>query len=189
MVLHIKNMVCDRCIAAVAQTLADVGLKSINVLLGIATLEDIPSQRQIDQLQILLKTLGFELIVDKKLQLIEIIKAAVIRIVQKDFENELGNSNTSDYLTNETGYEYSYISNLFSTTENITIEKYIILQKTERIKELVSYGEYNLSQIADKMGYSSVHALSNQFKKITGSSPTDYKAHAGELRKPLDKVS
>ncbi|MFN0047708.1 MAG: AraC family transcriptional regulator [Cytophagales bacterium] len=189
MVLHIKNMVCDRCIMAVSQAIAQAGLKPIEVTLGVSTVEDEPTQHQIDQLQNAFERLGFELLVDKKHQVIAIIKAAVIKLVQKDFENEFDNINTSDYLTRETGYEYSYISNLFSTSEHITIEKYIILQKTERIKELVSYGEYNLSQIADKMGYSSVHALSNQFKKITGFSPTDYKAHAIELRKPLDKIS
>lgn len=181
-------MVCDRCIMAVAQAISESGLTSVEVSLGISTIEGEPEREQIHTLQKQLHSLGFELIEDKKHQVIEQIKAAVIRLVQKDFLNDLGHINTSDYLKKETGYDYSYISTLFSSSEGITIEKYIILQKTERIKELLSYGEYNLSQIADKMGYSSVHALSNQFKKITGLSPSDYKSNSLELRKPLDKI-
>lgn len=188
MTLYIKNMVCDRCIMAVAQAISNAGLTSVDVSLGFSTIEGEPDQNKIKQLQNTLHDLGFELVEDKKHQVIELIKAAVIKLVQKDFITDLGHFNTSDYLRNETGYDYTYISSLFSSSEGITIEKFIILQKTERIKELLSYGEHNLSQIADQMGYSSVHALSNQFKKITGVSPSDYKSHAIELRRPLDKL-
>ena len=181
-------MVCDRCIAAVSQAFSQEGISVVNVSLGIATIADEPTSLQIDLLRNRIKSLGFELVDDKKHQIIALLKAAIIKLVQKDFMNEEGHINTSDYLKNETGYDYSYISTLFSTLEKITIEKYIILLKTERIKELLSYGEMNLSQIANTMGYSSVHALSNQFKKVTGRSPMDYKSYAGELRKPLDKI-
>jgi len=130
--------------------------------------------------------LGFELIDDKKNRLIENIKKIIIELVQK--QNSDLKTNLSDYLSNKLHHDYNYISNLFSEVEGTTIEKYFIAQKIEKVKELLVYDELSLSEIAYKLNYSSVAHLSNQFKKVTGLTPTYFKNIKEIKRKPLDEV-
>jgi YesN/AraC family two-component response regulator len=136
-----------------------------------------------------LKKLGFEIIDDRKARIIEAIKNNVIRLIHHHDNIDL-RVNWSQFLADELHYEYNYLSSLFSSVEGITLEQYIIRQKIERVKELLFYDELNLSEIANKLGYSSVAHLSSQFKKITGLTPTEMKKarSAGQQRKPLDNV-
>jgi len=133
-----------------------------------------------------LKTFGFEIIDDRKSRLIGQIKSSIIEIVHQ--QNSELKSNLSDYLSSKLHHDYSHLSNLFSEVEGTTIEKYFIAQKIERVKELLVYDELSLSEIADQMNYSSVAYLSNQFKKVTGLTPTFFKNIKTEKRKPLDEV-
>jgi len=133
-----------------------------------------------------LKTFGFEIIDDRKSRLIGQIKSSIIEIVHQ--QNSKLKSNLSDYLSSKLHHDYSHLSNLFSEVEGTTIEKYFIAQKIERVKELLVYDELSLSEIADQMNYSSVAYLSNQFKKVTGLTPTFFKNIKTEKRKPLDEV-
>ncbi len=183
-------MVCNRCVMAVQQEIEKLGLHPEKVALGEVTL----SEEQIDepilsQLDINLKNLGFERIDDRKARLIEAIKNKVIKMIHHSDRMDRKH-NWSDILAEELHYEYNYISNLFSSVEGITLEQYIIRQKIERAKELLFYDELNLSEIADRLGYSSVAHLSGQFKKITGLTPSDLKKSRDkdQIRKPLDAV-
>ncbi len=184
---YIKNMVCNRCIWAVQRELKKLGLKPMNVVLGEATVEGEVDEDTIRQIDINLQKIGFELINDKKSSLIEHIRTEVINYIHYDPELA-GNINFSDHLSQKLGYDYSYLSSLFSSVEGITIEKYIILQRIERVKELLIYDELTLSEIAWRTGYSSVQHLSNQFRKIIGMSPSAFKKLQEKNRKPLDKV-
>jgi len=186
--LYIKNMVCDRCISAVSQAIIEAKLVAKKVILGIASIDGVPDNGQMKQLTASLAHLGFAIVADKKLQVIETIKAAIVQLVHTNYASEWKHIIVSEFLRHQTGYDYNYISALFSSHEGITIEKYLILQKIEKVKELISYKELNLSQIAEQMGYSSINALSNQFKKTTGLSPSDYKNAPIEARKPIDKI-
>jgi AraC-like DNA-binding protein len=132
---------------------------------------------------------GFELIEDRKARTIEQLKLAVLKLVRERGEGRNQKTRQSEYLSNELGLDYHYLSTLFSSIENITIEQYIILQRVERAKELLKYGELTLSEIAYKLGYSSVQHLSNQFKSVTGFTPTSFKKLTGSVRKPIDKVA
>lgn len=133
-----------------------------------------------------LKTIGFEIIDDKKSQLIEQIKSSIIEIVHQ--HNSELKSNLSDHLSAKINQDYTYLSNLFSQVEGTTIEKYFISQKIERVKELLVYDELSLSEIAHQMNYSSVAYLSNQFKKVTGLTPTYFKSIKEDKRQPLDEL-
>jgi AraC family transcriptional regulator len=130
---------------------------------------------------------GFELIDDKKSKIIETIKTIVIEMVHHGKEKNK-HINTSDVIANEVGMDYSYLSNLFSAVEGTTIEKFVISQKIERAKELLVYNEISLNEIAYDLGYSSVQHLSNQFKKVTGLSPSHFKKIKKNKRRPLDKI-
>ena len=185
MELYIKNMVCHRCIVAVEQALTEVGILPLRVTLGEATVEKEPTEAQQQALRQKLETLGFELLDDARKQLIEKIKAIVIQRIH------YGNDTRfvfSEVLARELAREYSQLSKLFSTTEGITIEQYVILQKIEKVKELLVYNQSNLNEIADQMGYSSVAHLSGQFKKVTGLTPSQFKQQGIHLRKPLDRL-
>ena len=180
-------MVCNRCIWAVQRELKKQGLKPLKVILGTATVEGAVDEERIRQIDQSLQRIGFELIDDKKSRLIENIRTEVINFVHYDPEME-GHVNFSDHLSRKLGYDYSYLSSLFSSVEGITIEKYIILQRIEKVKELLVYDELTLSEIAYRTGYSSVQHLSNQFKKTIGMTPSFFKRLQGNKRKPLDKV-
>ena len=167
-------MVCNRCVRVVREELEKLGLDIRSVVLGEAVIA--PGRN------------GFDIVNDRKAKTVEKIKNAIIRLVHRHEGLEDFEMNYSEYLVREVNAEYHHISTLFSSIEGITIEKYIILQKIERVKELLKYGELTLSEIAYQMGYSSVAHLSNQFKKITGFSPNEFKKMARPLRKPIDLV-
>lgn len=185
--LHIKNMVCNRCVQVVQEELGKLGLSIKSIKLGeVEVLED---ENSIN-FTLVGKTLldnGFELLDDRKAQLKEKIKNIVIELVHQQDELKR-NLNFSDLIQERLGVDYRYLSSLFSATEGITIAKYIILQRIERVKELLIYNELSLSQIADKTGYSSVAHLSAQFKSVTGLTPSAFKKLKGDHRKPLDMV-
>ncbi|WP_317165767.1 helix-turn-helix domain-containing protein [Chitinophaga agri] len=180
-------MVCNRCILVVQQELEKLDIPYANIQLGDVELQQVPAPQQLDALGKQLEALGFELLDDKKSALIEKIKTTIIRLIHGS-DNEALNTKLSVILQEALAVDYHYLSTLFSSTEGLTIEKYVILQRIERVKELLQYDEMNLSEIADDMGYSSVQHLSQQFKKITGMTPTGYRQLKQNDRKPLDQV-
>ena len=186
MKLYIKNMVCNRCIMVVKQELENLGLNPIHVTMGEAVLKKNPSVKKMQQLNSRLFQLGFEILDDQKQKQIEKIKSLLIRKVQSgDVEEHFS---ISEYLSTALHKEYSYISRLFSEVEGITVEQFFILQKTEKVKELLVYGEQNLSEISFFLGYSSVAHLSAQFKKVTGLTPSQFKKIGSTNRKSLDSI-
>ncbi len=185
MEIHVKNMVCNRCITAVKAEFEKVGVVPLNIELGKVTISNKLTKDQSEALNNNLTAIGFEIIDDRRNRLIEQIKNIIVKEVHYTEQHE--NLNLSDILVRDLHHDYSYLSSLFSETEGITIEKYQIRQKTERVKELLTYDDYSISQIADILGYSSVAHLSNQFKQITGMTPSAFKKNSPH-RKPLDKV-
>jgi AraC-like DNA-binding protein len=181
-------MVCPRCIKVVREELMKLGLDVRNVVLGevevSGQLQDLP----LAKIRQVLEENGFELIQDKRSKTIERIKHAVLKLVQNDYEKNPIRVKDSEFIAREVGQEYHSLSTLFSSVEGITIEQYLILQRIERVKELLKYGELTLSEIAYSMGYSSVAHLSNQFKKVTGMTPSQFKKLGGALRHPIDHV-
>ena len=186
MTLYVKNMVCDRCIRVVTQELKNIGLDVRSVSLGEVKLTGSSRNLPMDQIKKTLDENGFELIEDRKGRTIEELKLAIIRLVRERGDRKL---KYSAYLSKELGIEYHSLSTLFSSVENVTIEQYVILQRVERAKELLKYGELTLSEIAYELGYSSVQHLSSQFKHITGLTPTHFKRMTENMRNPLDHVS
>jgi AraC-like DNA-binding protein len=184
--LHIKNMVCPRCITVVRETLENIGYTVREVELGKAVVDGEPniSMSAVDEQ---LQNHGFELLQGKDQKLIEQIKALLIQYVQKLEESDEV-PKLSDYLAEELHQNYSSLSSAFSQSEDITLEKYLIHLKIERVKELLSYNELTLSEIAYELSYSSVAHLSGQFKQITGMSVTDYKKAKDSFRRPLDGI-
>jgi len=178
-------MVCPRCISAVEKVFNDINIKPLQTQLGEITLSKELSVKQTIELKDKLEYLGFELLDDNKSQQIDKIKSTIIHHIH---HLEDAKFVFSEILANELNKEYSQLSKLFSSTEGITIEQFIILQKIEKVKELLMYNQMNLSEIADKMGYSSVAHLSSQFKKTTGLTPSQFKAQGIRLRKTLDKI-
>ncbi|MBA4056743.1 MAG: AraC family transcriptional regulator [Marivirga sp.] len=191
MMLYIKNMVCNRCIMVVKQELEKFGLHPEKISLGEVTIKENDLSDDIqNRLDASLIHLGFERMDDRKARLIESIKNKVIQMIH--YSDKVDRKfNWSDVLSEEMHYEYNYLSNLFSAVEGITLEQYIIRQKIERVKELLFYDDLNLSEIADKLGYSSVAHLSGQFKKVTGLTPSELKKsrEIDQQRKPQDNVS
>lgn len=185
-VLYIKNMVCDRCKTAVEQAIKDAGLTPAEVSLGIVYVKGTVSSECRQLLSKRLKALGFELLENKQEQTVDRIKSEIIELVH--YKNNKSGTNLSAYLSEKLGSDYSALSKLFSENTGMTIEKYFILQKTERIKELLFYGEKSLSEIADMMNYSSVAYLSTQFKNITGMTPSQFKAQKQKELTQLDKI-
>ncbi len=186
--LHIKNMVCDRCIMVVKQQLEKVGLQYKNVQLGEVELSTQPAEQQLQALRENLSALGFELLDDKKLALVEKIKNIIIDLIHRHEDVEI-NTKLSVILKDRLQMDYHYLSTQFSAVEGVTLEKFVILQRIERAKELLVYNELNLNEIAYKLGYSSVQHLSQQFKAITGYTPSKFKQLKENTRKPLDKLS
>jgi AraC family transcriptional regulator len=185
--LYIKNMVCGRCVKVVKEELQKLGVDYISVQLGEVELGSPLPKDKAEKLKSALLENGFELIDDSKNKLIENIKTLIIKSIYQS--NKPEEINYSDYLSKQTGKPYTFLSSLFSSVENTTIEKYIISQKIERAKELLVYGELTLSEIAYQLGYSSSQHLSNQFKKITGFTPTYFKELKEQKRKFIDKIS
>lgn len=179
-------MVCDRCIKVVKDELEKLDLKVKEIRLGEVIIE---SEKPVNhnKLQEILSPLGFDLLEDKTVRIIDRIKTLIIEMIHYGKELKSG-ENISDFLAREIGKDYNSLSSLFSGIENITIEKFVILQKIEKVKEFLFYNELTLSEIAYKLGYSSVAHLSSQFKQVTGMTPSEFKKSKGNLRKPLDQV-
>lgn len=186
-VLHIKNMVCPRCVESVREVLTKAGFEVEHIKLGEAEIDRQPTSGQLQFIAETLEQKGFELLHDKKRIVVDQVKSEIVKLVHHS-ENEILNVNLSRHLSELIGADYSSISTLFSSSEGITIEKFTILQKIEKVKELLSYGELTASEIAYKLGYSSAAHLSAQFKKETGMTPGQYKKLKDKNRNPLDHI-
>jgi AraC family transcriptional regulator len=187
MSLFIKNMVCDRCILVVRQELEKLNINYKNIQLGEVELAEQTTDEKLNAFKNQLNDLGFELLDDKKSKLVEKIKSYIIQLIHGMAAGEL-NKKLSVLLSEKFRHDYHYISGLFSSIEGMTIEKYVILQRIEKAKELLMYAELSLSEIADQLGYSSVQHLSQQFKKTTGLTPSHFKNLKKNMRIPLDKI-
>lgn len=188
MVIHIKNMVCPRCILAVKNLLTEMGLHPVSVELGVAILEeDNLSEDQNEQLNKRLTDLGFERIEDRNKQLVDQIKTLIINKVHHDKLHQ--GFNWSKWITDNVYHDYRFLSHLFSGLEGITIEQFIIKQKIEKVKELIAYRQMNFSEISYALGYSSPAHMTNQFRKITGMTPGDFRKLRNPGRNPIDNVN
>jgi len=183
---YVKNMVCPRCIMAVEQLLKDIDIRPLEVQLGEIVLDRVMNDDELAVFRARLEELGFELLDDSRKQQIEKIKSIIISQIHHSGDDKY---NFSELLAKTLHKDYSQLSKLFSATEGITIEHFVILQKTEKVKELIAYNQWSLSEIAGQLGYSSVAHLSAQFKKTTGLTPSQFKEQGIHLRKPLDALS
>jgi len=184
--IYIKNMVCPRCIKVVKEELENLGYGVSKIKLGEATIES----SKIAVLKLIKEVLeknGFELLDNDQHKLIEKIKIFIIEYIHYQSSESI-QEKLSDYLSTKMGYSYQYLSKLFSSLENQTIENYIINQRIEKVKELLVYNQLNLSEISYRLGYSSVQHLSSQFKKVTGFTPTKFKKLKNKKRMSIDKV-
>ena len=180
-------MVCNRCILVVQQELNKLNLQSGRISLGEVELLKPPTSKQLNKLDDNLKHLGFELLDNQKQKQIEMVKTLLIKKVQTGEIEE--HFSIINYLSKQINKDYSAISRLFSEVEGITIEQFFILQKIEKVKELLVYAELNLNEISYRLGYSSVAHVSAQFKKITGLTPSHFKTMGTSQRKSLDKIN
>jgi AraC-like DNA-binding protein len=171
----------------VRQQLDELGLTYKNIQLGEVELTNEPSEQQLQSLREKLSLIGFELLDDKRATLVEKIKSVIIDLIHRHEDVEL-NTKLSVLLQSKLHMDYHYLTTLFSSIEGVTIEKYVILQRIERAKELLVYDELSLSEIAYKLGYSSVQHLSQQFKNTTGFTPSMFKKLKENKRKSLDKL-
>ncbi|MCU7494381.1 MAG: helix-turn-helix transcriptional regulator [Ignavibacteria bacterium] len=179
-------MVCNRCIKVVKEELEKLGLEVLEIELGEVRVR--ADNFPYDEIRKVLEENGFELIEDKKAALINRVKSLIISLIYNDRLETIG-MNISDFLEEKLNTDYQHLSTLFSSVENITIEHFVILQKLERAKELLKYNELTLSEIAYRLGYSSVQHLSSQFKKVTGLTASEFKALTDSRRKPIDKLT
>jgi AraC-like DNA-binding protein len=179
-------MVSLRCKMVVKDELKKLGINYLSINLGQVELLETINTTKLEQIRIALKKSGLELMDDKKSVLIEKIKDIIIEMVH--YEDEMPKVNFSDYLADKLKYNYTYLANLFSETEGTTIEHFIIIHKIERVKELIIYDELNLTEIAWKLHYSSVAHLSNQFKKVTGLTPSFFKSLKNKKRNNLENL-
>ncbi|MDW7694710.1 AraC family transcriptional regulator [Flammeovirgaceae bacterium SG7u.111] len=184
--LYIKYMASLRCKLLVKEELLKLGLHHVIVDLGMVEILEEITENQRQQLKVNLKKSGLELLDDKKSILIEKIKNVIIEMVH--YTDELPKVNYSDYISEKLDYDYTYLANIFSEVKGITIQQFIILHKIEKVKELLIYDELTLTEIAYKLHYSSVAHLSNQFKKITGLTPTFYKQLKNKRKQNLEDV-
>lgn len=179
-------MVCNRCVMAVDRTLRDHGLLPLSVELGEVKVEGALTPDQKEAVRHSLSELGFELLDDRRQQVIDRIRNTVIRLVHTyDSRTHL---TLSAYVAQELHQDYSALSKLFSEVTGKTIERYYMEQRIERVKELIRYDELTLTQIAQQMNYSSVAYLSSQFKAVTGMTPTQFKALKENTRRPIDAI-
>lgn len=182
----IKNMVCPRCIEAVGGIFQDLGIPVDDLKLGKVTVNERLSTDQRKSLNDRLAAKGFALLDDKRSQIINKIKAIIIQEIY--YSEEVSPVNFSTILSENLHYDYSYLSRLFSAVEGQTIERYIMTQKIEKVKELLIYDQMTLSEIAFQLNYSSSAHLSAQFKKITGMTPSAFKKLQEQERKTLDEL-
>ena len=186
MKIFIKNMVCVRCQMVVKSELEKLGLQYTYVKIGEAEIVEDLQHDVLEQLNTGLKKAGLALMDDKKSILVEKIKSAIIELVH--FTEDQIKVNLSDFLSEKLEYDYTYLANQFSEINGVTVEKFYLTHKIERVKELIVYGDLNLSEIAYNMHYSSVAHLSNQFKKFTGMTPTQFKMLKNKSQDSLDNV-
>lgn len=185
--LYIKYMVCKCCIKVIRQELENNDIEVKRIILGEADIIYDENKITDTEIERILNTNGFELVTNKEKILVEQIKTAVIELVH--MANNMNSIiRNSDYLVEKLGYSYQHLSGIFSKYEENTLEKYIILHKIEKVKEMIEYGELTLSEIAFSMGYSSVQYLSTQFKTITGISVSDYKKNPNIERRALNEI-
>lgn len=179
-------MVCIRCQMVVRSELEKLGLPYVDVKIGEADIIGTITDDKMRRLDVALRKSGLELMEDRKSILVEKIKAAIIDLVH--YSDEEIKVNLSDYLSEKLQHDYTYLANLFSEVKGITIEKFYLKHKIEKVKELIVYDELNLTEIAYKLNYSSVAHLSNQFKKITGLTPSHFKLLKNKRRDTLENV-
>ncbi|MBS4033929.1 MAG: helix-turn-helix transcriptional regulator [Ignavibacterium sp.] len=180
-------MVCNRCIKVVSEEMKKLGYKVLDISLGEVIISGYDNI-DMDKIKFVLEENGFELIDDKNSRIIEKVKLTIINRIRDLSEGKATKINLVKEIADESHLSYQYVSTLFSSIEGITIEKYIILQKIEKVKELLVYDELTLSEIAYRLDYSSVQHLSNQFKKVTGLTPSYFKQFKEQRRKPIDKI-
>jgi len=186
MKLYIKYMVSVRCKMLVKEELKKLGIRMLSVNLGeVEIMEEISDEQRTEIKTALLKS-GLELMTDKRAMLIEKIKNAIVEMIH--YSDNLPKINFSDFISEKLNYDYTYLANLFSETEGTTIEQFILRHKIERVKEFIIYDELSLTEIAEKLHYSSVGHLSNQFKKMTGLTPSFFKSLKHKRRNPLENV-
>ncbi len=185
--IYIKNMVCQCCLRVIREDLERAGIVVDEISLGKATISFEEDKIGLKDIREVLVNLGSDLVVSRDSQLVEEIKLSIIELVHH-MNNVDSMVRKSEYLVEKTGLSYSYLSRIFSNHEQITLEKYIILNKIERIKELIDQDEFTLSEIAYMMDYSSVQYLSSQFKNITGMTVSEYKESDRSSKKPIDKL-
>jgi AraC-like DNA-binding protein len=179
-------MVSNRCKMAVKEVLKGMGLHFVVVDLGeVEIMEDL-STEELEQLKVALLTSGLELMDNKRAVLIEKIINVIMEMIH--YSVEAPKMNYSDYISEKLNHDYTYLSNIFSEVKGITIQQFIIIHKIERAKELLFYGELNLTEISFRLHYSSVAHLSNQFKKITGLSPSAFKLLKGQKRSNIEEI-
>lgn len=182
--LHIKNMVCARCVKTVSEELQRAGLDVQSVALGEAVVEGNINR---DEIRARLEAQGFELLESHVAHIVEHIKTTIIQLIHSD-KLETMTMRISEHIARTIGKDYEYLSNIFSSVEAITIERYVILQKIERVKELLTYDELTLSEIAYRLGYSSTAHVSAQFKEVVGMPPSAFKALRNKSRTALDHI-
>ncbi|MCX6252350.1 MAG: helix-turn-helix transcriptional regulator [Bacteroidetes bacterium] len=188
MKIYIRNMVCIRCRMVVKSELKKLGLHYTTVELGeVEILEDI-SPEQMERLAVGLRKTGLELMDDKKSILVEKIKMIIVELVHYSDDDEQIKINLSNYLSEKLNHNYTYLANLFSEVKGTTIENFYLAHKIEKVKELLVYDELSLTEIAYKLHYSSVAHLSNQFKKITGLTPSHFKSLKNKRRSTLENM-
>ncbi|MFO7934754.1 MAG: AraC family transcriptional regulator [Bacteroidales bacterium] len=181
-------MICRCCIVLIRERLEKAGVRVEEISLGKATIHYHENSLSLEDIRKVLLDLGTDLIEDREKQLVEKIKLAVIELIHQ-MNNVDSIVRKSEYLVEKLGLSYSYLSRIFSTHEHVTLERYIILNKIERIKELIDQNEFTLSEIAYMMDYSSVQYLSSQFRHITGMTVSDYRESDRRFRRPVDLLT
>src|SRR6266498_5006638 len=185
-ILLIKNMVCDRCIMSVENIFHTLNIPYSKISLGEVNLEEKLSDTDIKNIETALRKIGFELIDTRVNKIVEDIKQTAVEYLNLGMDSQ--NLNLSSFITNKIPYDYSYLSDLFSSIEGKTIEQFFILQRIEKVKELLVYDQLSLTEISYQTGFSSVHHLSSQFKNVTGLTPSHFKKIGAEKRKSLDAL-
>jgi AraC family transcriptional regulator len=187
--LYVRNMVCPRCVRVVRDELTALGLDVRNVALGEVALGGKKEGLPLDRIRAVLEENGFGIVEDRRARTIEKVKHAALKLARNDYEKDPVRVKDSEFIAEEVGLDYRSLAALFSGVESVTIEQYVILQRIEYAKELLKYGELTLGEISWRMGYSSAAHLSTQFKKVTGMTPTAFRAMGGRSRLPIDAVS
>ena len=185
--LFIRNLVSNCCMMLLRERLENAGIVVGHIQPGKITISYDPSRHDLGSVSGIIKGIGMEVLENREKVLVERIKQSVIELIHH-LNNVDSIVRKSDYLVEKLGYSYQHLSKTFSSHEPVTLERYVILQKIERIKELIDNGEFTLSEIAFMMDYSSVQYLSNQFHKITGMTVSDYKASDRSSKKPIDRI-